>query len=432
MNEIPHALGPEKSVLSSIFKKPETLEECPHLSAAHFYLPAHRLIFETMLEVLGKGMELELVSYVQFLHETGRLDNAGGAAGISDIYSYAPNHAHFKQHLRLLTDKLVLRDALSLSYDLTVAVSEGQEPHMVAELVSGRSTALADTLAEALPMEDTKTLLHRAGLRYETLASGREDAMGMEVSLVEINRRFRGLKPKRVTVISALPSKGKTLLGGQLFMDCVLSGNRGLFLTWEMTEDELVDRFLAYAAHLPIDAVVDPMKHAKEITRSERPTKETLQHVRHGHRRLSGSEFEIRGMHGRSFTQAFATIRREHRKKPLKIVALDFIQRIKPMRGTERDTYEQQLTKGADAFQNLANELGFHGIILSQLNKEGAAKHAEGINESCALHLKIEDTKEFKGIGVVKDRFHGQTGRGLPIILDETTQRFIHNHQSKQ
>jgi replicative DNA helicase len=431
MSEIPHAIGPEKSVLSSIFKSPEILDECPHLTPAHFHLPGHRLMFEKAMETIAKGQTLELVSFVQMLVDAGQLDHVGGPAAITGIFGYAPNHAHFRQHLRILTDKFALRQAIALSRDVQEAIDSGEDPGAVAEMVANRSTMLSDTLAEAKPAEDTKALLRLAAKRWEELAAGRVDAMGMETSLTEINRRFRGLRPRRVTVISALPSHGKTLLGGQLFMDCVLAGHRGLFLTWEMTPNELTDRFVAYAAHMPIDAVADPLKHAFEVDNKTKPTELTVTNIRRGFNKLAGADYVTRPMHGQSFTQAFAAIRKEHRKAPLKVVALDFIQRIAPARGMERETYERQLTNGAEQFQNLADELGFHGILLSQLNKDGAAKHAEGINESCALHLKIEKTKDFHGIGVVKDRFHGQTGRGLPIILDEKTQRFIHDHQSK-
>jgi len=109
----------------------------------------------------------------------------------------------------------------------------------------------------------------------------------------------------------------------------------------------------------------------------------------------------------------------------------------------EKQSYERALSDVADRFQNLSQELGFHGVVLSQLNKDGAAKHAEAINESCALHLKIlkvpvlsekdrtpildekgEPKIKVEGIAVVKDRFHGQRDKLLDIKLNMDTQRF--------
>jgi replicative DNA helicase len=445
---LPHAQGEEKSVLSSLLKSPVKLEEVPHLTPAHFHDPARRTIFEAILEAVDKGHEVELVSFVRRLHESGRLDDVGGAAAVADIFTYAPNHAHFASHARTLTEKLTLRRAMALASEIGGAVDEGKEPDEVAELIATSSTALSDTLAEAKPASDTRALLLASAQRWEDLASGRRDAMGIETSLVEINQLFCGLKPGRVTVISGLPSDGKSLLGGQFFMDAVSQGHRGLFLTWEMSEHELTDRAVAYQAKLPLDAVANPAKYAKEIEGTNKPTKETMLRVQQAYRAVSDFPMIVRAMHGQNVAQAAAMIRREHRRAPLGLVVMDFIQRIGPSRHLEKQSFERQLADIADRFQNLALELGFHGIVLSQLNKEGAAKHAEAINESCALHLKIVNVPETgrdgtvvtdedgqvvikrRGLGVVKDRFHGQTGKLLRIGLNRETQRFERMHQS--
>ena len=444
--EIPHAQGEEKSVLSSIFKDPTKLDEVPHLTPEHFYDAGRRKLFELIVAVIGKGHELELVSFTRRLHEAGDLDSLGGPAAISEIYTYASNHAHFASHSRTLTEKLTLRRASAMTTQITEAIAEGKEADEVAEIAATQATIIADTLAEAKPASDTKALLRASAQRWEAMAKGEVSPMGIETSLVEINQRFRGLKEHRVTVISALPSHGKTLLGGQLFMDAVSQERPGLFLSWEMTEDELTDRLVAYEARLPLDAVSDPAKYAKAVEGRERPTKETTMKVQAAYRAVAGYPMSVRAMHGQNINQAIAAIRREHRKRPLGVVVIDFIQRVGPARNLERQSYERQLTDIADRFQNVAQELGFCGIVLSQLNKEGGAKHAEAINESCALHLKI--VKLFKlgsdgtpvldqtgrpivkvqGLAVVKDRFHGQTGELLPIGLNLETQRFERIH----
>jgi len=445
-SEAPNAIGPERSVLSVLLKSSEKIEEIPHITSEHFYSPAHRLLFETISARVDAGLEVELVALTQHLHDKGLLDEVGGPAAIGELYTYAPNGAHFISHARILTEKLTLRRARKLAADIEEALDEGKEPEDVAELAATGSTIVSDTLSEAKPASDTAALLRAAAMRWEALATGNEEAAGMQTSLAEMNHNFRGLKPRRVTVISALPSQGKTLLGGQLFMDCVSEGHRGLFLTWEMTEDELIDRFLAYAAHKPINAVTDPLRYSKEIWGKDKPTEFERQSMAASFRKVMGMPLKIEGMHGQNITQAVAAIRREHRRAPLKIVVMDFVQQIMPSRAMERQSTERGLADIATRFQNLSQELGFHGIILSQLNKDGAAKHAEAINESCALHLKIVkipekgkdgtpvmDGDEVKikaeGIAVVKDRFHGQKDRLLKIRLNPGTQRFEqHNY----
>ena len=127
MRSMPHALGPEKSILSSMLKDPEqwigmALEE--GLTRDHFYLPGHGLLFETLRELNAKSQEIELVSLVQLLHDRGLLDSVGGPAAITDIFGYAPNAAHFQNHLGLVKDKFVLR---SIIRTCTEAVSEAYD-----------------------------------------------------------------------------------------------------------------------------------------------------------------------------------------------------------------------------------------------------------------------------------------------------------------
>lgn len=442
LTEPPHAQGPEKSVVSTLLKHPEKMDDATHLTEDHFHLPTTRGIFAAIMRARARGEDVELVSLIQRLHEAGELDALGGASAVADVFTYAPNAAHFGQHVKMLTETLTLRRAQKLAGEIQLAVAEGGSPEAVAELVATRSTALTDTLTEAKPASDTKALLRLAAQRWEDLATGKADPAGMQTSLVRVNQLFRGLKPNRVTVISALPSHGKTLLGGQLFMDCVSEGHKGLFLTWEMSEDELIDRFLAYAARKPINAVTDPLRYAQEIWGNAKPSESDRQSMAGSFRKVASMPLHVQAMHGQNISQAVAAIRREHRKSPLRIVVMDFVQRIPAAPGMEKQSYERQLCDIADRFQNLSQELGFHGIVLSQLNKEGNAKHAEAINESCALHLKIvkvpETDREGKpvldddgkvriktrGIGVMKDRFHGQTGHLLPIEMNEATQRF--------
>lgn len=437
--ETPHFQGPEKSVVSSLLHAPELLEEAGHLSSDHFHLPATKTIFQAIQRAVERGETIELIALRERMHAAGTLDDVGGTPGLTEIYAYAPGAHHFKQHVRMLTEKLASRRAANLAREIDRAIQDDDDPQEIAELVATHSTGISDTLAESRPITDTKALVLAAAQRWQDKANGTVNPDGMMTSLAEINQRFRGLHPRRVTVISALPSQGKTLLGGQLFMDCVSEGHHGLFLTWEMDPDELIDRFLAYEARRPINAISDPRWHAG----GQAPSRHEMDAMAGSFRKVAGHPMKIEAMHGKSITHAIASIRREHRKKPLEIVVIDFIQRVTPSKAMEKQSYERALSDVADRFQNLAQELGFHGIVLSQLNKEGSAKHAEAINESCALHLKIlrvpvlsekdktpildengEPKIKVEGVAVVKDRFNGQRDKLLDIKLNHDFQRF--------
>src|SRR6218665_900134 len=133
---LPHAVGPEKSLLSSMLQDPQeyigvAIEE--KLTKDHFYLPAHSTLFGFLVELFEGGLEVELVSLVQRLLDRGLLDRVGGPATLTDLYTYAPSPGHFRSHLQHVKDKFVLR---SIIQNANAAIAQAYDaPDEVASLL---------------------------------------------------------------------------------------------------------------------------------------------------------------------------------------------------------------------------------------------------------------------------------------------------------
>lgn len=131
---LPHAVGPEKSILSSMLQDPQeyigqAVEQ--KLTKEHFYLPAHSTLFGFLQSLYDANEEIELVSLIQRLLDRGLLDRVGGPPALSDLYSYAPSTGHFRHHLQHVKDKYVLRsiihrsnEAIARAYDAPDEVAE--------------------------------------------------------------------------------------------------------------------------------------------------------------------------------------------------------------------------------------------------------------------------------------------------------------------
>ncbi len=131
---LPHAVGPEKSLLSTMLQDPQeyiglAVEE--RLTAAHFYLPNHSTLFGFLIELFEAGHEVELVSLVQRLLDKGLLERVGGPGYLTELYTYAPSPGHFRHHLQHVKDKFTLRaiirssnEAVALAYETPDEVPE--------------------------------------------------------------------------------------------------------------------------------------------------------------------------------------------------------------------------------------------------------------------------------------------------------------------
>ena len=133
---LPHAVGPEKSLLSSMLQNSQeyigaAIEE--KLTASHFYLPQHSTLFGFLIELFEAGVSIELVSLVQRLLDKGLLEKCGGPGYLTELYTYAPSPGHFHHHLQHVKDKYVLRAIIRSSNE---AVARAYEtPDEVPELL---------------------------------------------------------------------------------------------------------------------------------------------------------------------------------------------------------------------------------------------------------------------------------------------------------
>jgi replicative DNA helicase len=435
----PHAVGAEKSVVSTLFQDPAMLDEVPTLTPDHFYQPASRQVFEIIQELVFSGKPVELISFIQLLLDRGKLDGIGGASAVVDLHNYSCSPVHIQAHVAILSDKLARRMAITAAMEINRVAYEAADGQELIEATSAPITAIHDVLTGTRPTSSTKAVVSACLDRFRELCTGRANPMGIETSLIEINRRFRGLHPKQTIVISGYPGGGKTTLAGQLAIDAAVDGHNALVVSLEMPAEAFMDRLLAYVARRPGDSITDPLRYAQEKHQTETLPKHDLQAIATAAQRIAACPLAIEDMIGANVHQIASAIRRSHRKSPLKVVAVDFVQRIRPVPEMRRESREQQLAHASNHLADLSKELGFCLLLPSQLNKDGAAKHAEAINEDADLHLQIIQDRcgpnpsfDHIGIAVVKDRHYGQDGTLLPIVLDGPNVRFIPKSPEKK
>ncbi len=165
--------------------------------------------------------------------------------------------------------------------------------------------------------------------------------------------------PGRLMVIGGLPSAGKTAMAIQAAVRTCQEGRRVALGSLEMDEDEISARMVATACG------VDSLHALRRGVDASPENRAILEQVR---RNIVG----IHGFSGDSWTSLEAAIHREHRKSPLSLVVVDYLQLLEaPEIKGRRDTNEAQrigeITKSA---KRLAQRLRCNVLMLSQFNRE--------------------------------------------------------------
>lgn len=112
----------EQAVLGAVLLRPETLDAVADLlQPGDFYREAHGAIFQTMLDLQGKGEPVDLVTVCALLKERGNLKRVGGPvflATLSEQVGFATNAEHYA---RLVHEKAVLRRLLVCTQEIAGA-----------------------------------------------------------------------------------------------------------------------------------------------------------------------------------------------------------------------------------------------------------------------------------------------------------------------
>ena len=430
IREFPASNTIEKSVLSVLLQYPEKLDEAPTLSESHFNTAGMAELFNkvsSMIRANGK-IGIDMSTLIDGLARSGALDRIGGPSALADVMTHAPHPGHFQPHIKSLNVFLARRMAILAAVAVSEAAYEAEDVGELTEALSGPITAIHDTLADIKPPTNTKTLIASSLDRYLERVKGLSSPMGISTGIDELDAALRGLKPSRMWVIGAYPSGGKSVLAGQIAINAAVSGSPCVFVTLEMSEDDIMDRMITQASRCPALAFSDPKQFAR-MQGKDGPTMEILNHIKRSAETLKGSPLAIRKPSNRSLAAVLSTIRRANREMGAVVAVVDYVQLVSCRAASK----EQEVSEISHAFQEIAGELGLHIIVLTQLNAEGDTKHGRVIEEDADAFIQIvqemdkkkTNYKQHQNILIVKDRHHSKGGERLPLIFDSEYIRFV-------
>jgi replicative DNA helicase len=359
----PHAIGAEKSILSSMLSDGEeyigkAVEQ--KLGADHFYLPAHTSLFEVMLEFYHANTAVELIGLTQSLADRGLLDKIGGPQAVYEIYTYAPNAGHFDRHLQLVKDKFILRSIILTANESIADAQESPEdvPQLL-DTVESKVLAIRDAAESNADVSIGKTV--KDALAYiEDMLSGSGHLQGISSGYKDLDRLTNGLKPGEMFVIAARPSMGKTSLAMNIVEHVCLDQNTPtLVFSCEMTSVQLVQRLLFSRSGFHMSKVRDGQKATKEeIKRMIRVSKE-----------ISQSKLFLDDTPGITIHEVRAKARRRKHDDDIGLIAIDYLQLMRSRSRQAENSREREISEISAGIKGIAKELEVPIIVLAQLNR---------------------------------------------------------------
>ncbi|MGJ8673658.1 replicative DNA helicase [Rubritalea sp.] len=360
---MPNALGPEKSLLSSMLQDPSEFvmrSEELGLTPEHFYHPSHQTLYRVIKEISDSSAQIELVSLTQKLMDRGVLDKIGGPSALTEIYTYAPTAAHFDHHLTIVKDKFILRNIISSCTDAITRSFEDQEE--VAGLLDEVEQKIF-AIREGSDVEQAPTVkedVRKVIEDFEKYLAGGGAPMGIKSGYSQLDTMCNGLKPGEMFVIAARPSMGKTSFVMNIIEHICLDAKLpSMFFSCEMTSQQIVQRLLFARARYAIT----------NLRNGFTPTKADLLKIKNAAQEIAESKLFIDDTAGISISELRAKARRKKKEEDIQVIAIDYLQLMRSTSKQAQGSREREIAEISSGLKALAKELSVPVIVLAQLNR---------------------------------------------------------------
>jgi len=362
---LPASFDAERGVIGSILLSPDyAFEQCEARGLTHvaFHLPAHGTIFSTLAGMQSAQQPIDIITLTNLLRDRGQLDQVGGAAFITELFTHLPTAVNVAHYAGILADKAILRGMVQVGTEYAARAYDEQEnaagllDEFEAKLLAVRQQdSDANGMREVTAHEGAIEAINSIEQLYER----RGKISGLETGFHDLDVLTDGLHPEDFVVIGARPSMGKTALLMDIALHCALSGKRVVIFSAEMSAGQLYQRAICAIAKVNVRNVRDgliPERAFPAMTSAAQ--------------KLSNSRLTVMDAVGASIGAVRARARRLHRKEPLALVVVDYLQKLRhPPSSKYR---EREIAEVSEGLKNLNKELKVPVVTAAQINRQGA------------------------------------------------------------
>ena len=212
----PQDLAAEQCVLGGMMLSKDAIADVIEiLRSGDFYRPAHATIFDTILDLYGRGEPADPITVAAALTDAGELGRVGGAAYLHTLISSVPTAANAAYYARIVSERAVLRRLVEAGTRIVqlgygMAAGAGRD---VDDIVDLAQQAVYD-VTERRSTEDFAVLadLLQPALDEIEAVGSRDGVMaGIPTGFGDLDRLLNGLHPGQLIVVAGRPGLGKAL-----------------------------------------------------------------------------------------------------------------------------------------------------------------------------------------------------------------------------
>jgi replicative DNA helicase len=340
----------EAAVLGACLIEPACfLTIADYLKPEDFYSEGHREIYAAMADLWSIGEPVNDITVTEELKRKKKLSLAGGAAYICELTLDIPDVVGVESYAKEVKRSSGRRALKRLGTRLQHV--EGDPDDTISDTLRNLIDIAADSL-RSVP-ESIGEHVNRVYTRTIAIHDKEIKPTSLLTGLPRFDRITGGLKGSDLVIIGARPSVGKSAFS--LFLSKLLceQGHRGLFVSLEMSSEQIATRLLAAESGVPYTRIQDGY-----LAKADPELLAT------GKEKFVNLPLVIDDKANQSIADIQVKARRELARGGLDFIVVDYLQ----LAAAETSSYES-VTEVSKGLKGIAKDLDIPVIALSQLSR---------------------------------------------------------------
>jgi replicative DNA helicase len=402
---LPQAPEAEQGVLSSFLLAPRDVGgRCVErqIKPEHFHLPAHAQIYATLVEMWNANQPIDFITLTQILRDRNQLDQVGGGAFITHLFTFLPTAANAGYYIGILEEKFTLREIIKVCTEFASRSYEEQDdvPSLLNDVEAKIFGIAQDRLKEKTL--DLQAQLMLAIKSIEELYNRRGGITGLPTGFAELDKMTDGLHPGEMVVIAARPSMGKTALAMNIAEHVALEAKQPVAVfSLEMSSSQLVQRMLCSRARVNLANVRNGFLQNSDFAALTTAAS-----------KLAESKMFIDDSHDLSILELKAKCRRMKAQHNIQAVFIDYLQLLRSTTRRAQDNRQLEIAEISSGVKGLAKELNIPIVVLAQLNRNPEGRTGESKGRPRLSDLResgsIEQDADLVGL-LVREEYYADT-----------------------
>lgn len=354
---MPQNIDAEEAILGAILVSPACMNRIvEQLRPESFYKPAHRYVYEAMLQLYNGEDKIDIVSVSDVLNMNQKLELVGGRAFINDLSYKTITTTNVEYYAKIVQEKAIKRSLINAGSEI---VSSGYDLNPIEESLEVAEKLIFDIASQKaskslLPIKD---LVYDSYAKIEERYNNKDKLTGTPTAFYDLDTYTNGLQKSDLIILAARPAMGKTSFALNIAQNVALKAKIPVAIfSLEMSKEQLVQRLLCAEAEVDTQRLKTGNMQAKDW--------EKLAVAMDS---FSQAPIYIDDTAGVTITDLRAKCRRlAMAEKNLGLIVIDYLQLIE---GTGREDRMQQISSISRGLKILAKELNVPIIALSQLSR---------------------------------------------------------------